>query len=142
MLKNAPEKTQASQDINLSNHKITNYICILINKTQSRPNGFNMTNRDDFLQTVKTAIANRVGHHCSNPECDRSTSGPSSNGEKAINTGKAAHITAAAPGGARYDATLSTAARRAISNGMWLCGICADMIDKDKKGFPVEILQK
>lgn len=98
--------------------------------------------RDNFSEKVKRTLANRVGHHCSNPECDRSTSGPSSNGEKAINTGKAAHITAAASGGARYDATLSKAARRAISNGMWLCGICADIIDKDEKGFPVEMLQK
>lgn len=103
-----------------------------------------MTNRDNFLQTVKTALANRVGHCCSNPECRKPTIGPSSDEGKFINSGVAAHITAAAPGpgAARYDAALTSIERRAFSNGIWLCGICATIIDRDENQFTTTLLQK
>jgi hypothetical protein len=39
--------------------------------------------------------------------------------------GEAAHISAAAPGGKRYDSSLTPEERRAPSNGIWLCELCA-----------------
>jgi hypothetical protein len=106
------------------------------------PNGFMMTKRDDFSKPIIRMLASRVNYHCSNPECRRPTLGPSSNENEFVNVGKAAHITAAAPGGPRYDPSLTHEARRAISNGIWLCAIHADQVDKDADGFPVDLLRK
>jgi hypothetical protein len=100
------------------------------------------TKRDDFSKPVIRTLASHVNYHCSNPECRRPTLGPSSNENEFVNIGKAAHITAAARGGPRYDPNLTREARRAISNGIWLCAIHADQVDKDADGFPVELLRK
>jgi hypothetical protein len=101
-----------------------------------------MSNRDDFSAKTKRTLAARVGHHCSNPGCGRSTLGPALEEGRFINIGKAAHITAAALGGKRYDASLTPDERRADANGIWLCGLCADLIDKDEKRFTLELLRK
>ena len=61
---------------------------------------------------------------------------------KSVNVGEAAHITAAAPGGKRYDPSLTPEDRRAASNGMWLCELCAKLIDTDEARFTVEVLRK
>lgn len=50
----------------------------------------------------------------------------------ATNAGVAAHITAASPGGARYDAALTPEARADIGNGIWLCQNHARLIDNDE----------
>jgi hypothetical protein len=100
------------------------------------------TVRDDFSAVTIRRLAARVGYRCSNPGCRRPTSGPAVDEAKAINVGEAAHITAAAPGGKRYDATLMRAQRRDESNGIWLCRFCARLIDTDEKRFPEELLRK
>lgn len=56
-------------------------------------------------------------------------------------TGKAAHITAAARGGPRYDVNLTEAQRRAEENGIWLCAVHADVVDKDERNYSVESLK-
>lgn len=56
------------------------------------------------------------------------------------NIGKAAHIAAASPGGPRFDAAMTSAQRCCISNGIWLCSTCADLVDNDASKFPVELL--
>jgi hypothetical protein len=43
----------------------------------------------------------------------------------------AAHITAAAKGGPRYDEVLSRQERSSAENGIWLCAKCAKLIDSD-----------
>lgn len=91
--------------------------------------------RDDFSVATKDLLAKRVGFCCSNPECQRATSGPQVDPEKAINLGVAAHIAAAAPGGPRYDAGLSPEQRCDSSNGIWLCQTCAKLIDNDPIRF-------
>lgn len=60
--------------------------------------------RDDFTTSTKEVIARRVGYHCS--LCSRGTVGPNEDPARANNIGVAAHITAASPGGPRYDATI------------------------------------
>lgn len=84
-----------------------------------------MRERDDFSKPVKKQLADRVRHACSNPECENPTMGPDSGEEKTINIGVAAHITAAASGGKRYDPSLTPDQRKSISNGIWLCQSCS-----------------
>lgn len=57
-----------------------------------------------------------------------------------VNIGVAAHITAAAAGGPRYDPTLTEAERSHPDNGIWLCQNCAKLIDNDPQRFHVEQL--
>jgi hypothetical protein len=73
--------------------------------------------RDDFPDAMKRTLAVRVNSCCSNPDCRASTSGPQADASKAVNDGVAAHITAAALGGPRYDPTLTREQRTDITNG-------------------------
>lgn len=84
-------------------------------------------NRDDF--TVKTVdiLGKRVGFLCSNPDCRRHTVGPNSAKEKFTILGVAAHITAASPGGPRYDSAQTADQRKDIDNGIWLCVNCSTL---------------
>lgn len=100
--------------------------------------------RDDFSAPVKSALRMRAALICSNPNCRKQTAAPSeSDPESFVCLGKAAHITAAAQGGPRYNHAISTEARKAISNAIYLCGSCADLIDKNCGiDFPELILSK
>ena len=77
---------------------------------------------------------------CSNPNCRRATSGPQDDPNKALNIGVAAHITAAAKGGPRYDARLSAEERASQANGIWLCQTCAKLIDNDPRRYNADLL--
>ena len=98
--------------------------------------------RDDFTEKTKTTLAQRVGYRCSNPGCRAPTSGPHVDVNKSTIVGEAAHITGAAPGGYRYDPTLSHSQRRHINNGIWLCCTCARLIDRDEQKYPPELLRE
>jgi len=97
--------------------------------------------RDDFRLSVKRIIALRVGYRCTNPTCGGMTTGPQTDPAKAVNIGVAAHITAAAEGGPRYQPALSEADRRSPDNGIWLCQNCAKLIDNDVLRFPEALLR-
>lgn len=63
-----------------------------------------MTQRDDFDRKTIEAIGKRASFICSNPDCKSLTLCPSAEDEdKFIYIDKAAHITAAAEGGPKYD---------------------------------------
>jgi hypothetical protein len=98
--------------------------------------------RDNFPAAAIELLAKRVGVRCSNPGCRRPTSGPRTDSAKVVNIGVAAHITAAAVGGPRYDAKLSEAERSHLNNGIWLCQNCAKLIDNDPQHFYVELLRE
>ncbi len=87
----------------------------------------------------------RVNYNCSylkqGEECWKPTLGPHSEDEKSVNLGKAAHITAASKGGPRYDPTLSKAERKSIRNGIWMCGLHAELVDKDEGPYPTPLLK-
>lgn len=103
-----------------------------------------MAKRDGFTLSTKRILAEAAGQRCSNPECGRSTTGPSDDGSgESTQLGKAAHITAAAEGGPRYDRDLSPEQRSSPENGIWLCAECADRVDKPENEFqyPVELLR-
>ena len=97
--------------------------------------------RDDFPNSVKRVIAQRVNHRCSNPTCGAHTSGPQVDPDKSLNIGVAAHITAAAPGGPRYNASLSEEDRKSPGNGIWLCQNCAKLVDNDPLRFAEGLLR-
>jgi hypothetical protein len=97
-------------------------------------------NRDDFPNSLKQVLAARVGHRCSNPDCQALTSGPQVDEGKSLNLGVAAHIAAASPGGPRYDPLMTPEQRTAITNGVWLCQNCAKLVDNDAARFSSELL--
>jgi ribosomal protein L37AE/L43A len=96
--------------------------------------------RDAFTEKTKQVLQNRAGNHCSNPGCRVLTSGPNAHPEKATKTGVAAHITAASPGGPRYNRSLTPEQRKSALNGIWLCRKCANFIDTDYMNHPVSLL--
>ena len=97
--------------------------------------------RDEFPKAVQEALAKRVCYRCSCPTCERPTSGPNTNPLKAVSIGVAAHVTAAAPGGPRYDPALTREQRRSIENGIWLCQTHATLVDTDEARYPVSLIR-
>lgn len=102
------------------------------------------TTRHNFPSGVVSKVAERAAYICSNPSCHRLTIGPDQSASMhSIKTGEAAHICAASSGGPRYDMSQSEAERKSINNAIWLCGACADLIDKNGGGsYPAEHLRK
>ncbi len=98
--------------------------------------------RDDFPKPVVEMLTKRVGNRCSNPACRKRTSGPHTEDDKALNVGVAAHVTAASPGGPRYDPSFSPEQRRAIGNGIWLCQSCAKLVDNDEARYTKDLLNR
>lgn len=68
------------------------------------------------------------------------TSGPDGDGG-VTNIGVAAHISAASPGGPRYDEMLTPEARSEIANGIWLCQTHAKLIDDDELTYTPAVLR-
>lgn len=98
--------------------------------------------RDEFIESVKRQIAARVNYRCSNPACRAQTSGPQLDPTKSINVGVAAHITAASPGGPRYNPTLTPEERKHANNAIWLCHNHGKIVDSDEASFTVEQLRE
>ncbi|SIT49280.1 conserved hypothetical protein [Paraburkholderia piptadeniae] len=98
--------------------------------------------RDDFSKTTALQIAKRAGWLCSFPTCRTPTVGATADGKGEINIGTAAHICAAAPGGPRYDASMSADERSSANNGIWLCRDHGKAIDSDVKEFTTERLRE
>lgn len=98
-------------------------------------------NRDDFSDKVKIKAAQRTGYRCS--YCSISTIGPSHESSDATSSiGEAAHICAAAPGGKRYDPTMTPEERASIENCIWMCKIHARLIDTDETKYTVDYLKE
>lgn len=97
--------------------------------------------RDDFSEETKRTCANRVANRCSRPDCRALTSGPQLDPRRALNVGVAAHITAAAPGGPRYDPNLTSEQRRHPDNAIWLCQTSAKLIDNDPARYTASLLR-
>ncbi len=57
-----------------------------------------------------------------------------------MNIGVASHITAASPGGPRFDPSLTQFERSSTDNGIWLCQSCAKLIDSDTTVHTVSAL--
>lgn len=100
--------------------------------------------RDEFGADTKDRVARRAMYICSNPNCRAYTLAPAKYDEShSVYTGRVAHITAAAPGGPRYDAALTPTQRRDVQNAIYLCPRCADEIDKNKGAdYPADLLRE
>ena len=75
-----------------------------------------------------------------NPSCHTPTTGPRVEDWQSVSIGVAAHIYAAAPGGARFLPSQDSAERAGVGNGIWLCQNCAKLIDNDSVRFTAELL--
>ena len=100
-----------------------------------------MSRSDDFKLATKREIAARQVHMCAYPNCFATTSGPSETDGKSVNIGEAAHITAAQPGGPRYEESLTQAERRDAENGIWMCRTHAALIDRDVERYTTDKLK-
>lgn len=99
--------------------------------------------RDDFSEDTKLRLAKRAGFRCSFSGCRGYTVGPSNESPSAVVcVGIAAHIAAAAPGGRRFDASMSGAERSSIENGLWLCATHATLIDRDDSRYTAAALRQ
>lgn len=100
--------------------------------------------RDEFSQPTVLALAKRASFVCSNPECRALTIAPATTDLMAVvYIGKAAHICAAAAKGPSFDRAMTTEQRSGIDNAIFLCAVCADMIDKNGgREFTVERLRE
>jgi NACHT C-terminal Alpha/Beta 2 len=98
------------------------------------------TVRDNFSKQTVIEIAKGVGWRCSN--CMRPTVAANEAQNDTLIIADAAHICAASPAGPRYDPTQTPAQRRAKENGIWLCKVCARLIDLDPAKYTVDSLRK
>lgn len=96
----------------------------------------------DFSAATVTSLSKRAAQTCSNPDCRRPTSGPHSDDSKSVLLGEAAHICGARPGSARFDPAMSDTQRADPLNGVWLCRICARLVDGDERRFPPDSLRQ
>lgn len=98
--------------------------------------------RDNFSKQTVIEIAKGVGWRCSNPDCMRPTVAANEAQDDTLIIADAAHICAASPEGPRYDPTQTPAPRRAKENGIWLCKVCARLVDLDPAKYTVDVLGK
>lgn len=74
-------------------------------------------NRDDFSQQVKVCLPSVRDIDAQTQIAKNQLLGAQEGGSKSISIGIAAHITAAAPGGPRYNAAMTPEERSSIDNG-------------------------
>lgn len=48
----------------------------------------------------------------------------------------------ASPGGPRYDSALTPEQRKQLENGIWLCGTCSQLVDKDHLRYTSTIFRE
>ena len=71
------------------------------------------------------------------PGCAKPTTALNSSTGNISRLGYAAHDSAAAPGGPRFNEDLTAEQRRALENGAHLCPTCARLVDIDPERFPL-----
>ncbi|MBP1235219.1 hypothetical protein JOE40_000687 [Arthrobacter sp. PvP102] len=96
----------------------------------------------DFTDPVKLELAAETGYLCANPSCCAPTFAAGSTKLGVGKVGEAAHISAAAPGAARWLPKMDPAVRKSAANGLWLCDTHAREIDVDENRFPIHLLHK
>ncbi len=99
--------------------------------------------RDGFPDATKDLIAKRSGYICAFPGCRRMTIAGSDDRKSGLTmTGVAAHITAAARGGPRYDADMRHDERSSERNGIWTCQTHGKLIDDSPSEYSVAELRR
>jgi hypothetical protein len=96
----------------------------------------------DFSQKTIDTLAKRAAYRCSNCKISTLCAAESSDSEHA-HIGQAAHIIAAAPNGPRANESSTAKEKGSISNGIYLCQICAKLVDANQgKDYPPERLKR
>ena len=99
--------------------------------------------RDEFSKGTIRILAQRAGYMCAQPACRQLTVGPSDDRVGRITmVGVAAHITAAAPGGPRYDSSVSPEDRASEANGLWVCQTHGKLIEDTASRHTVATLRR
>ena len=104
--------------------------------------------RLEFSSKTKRVLAQRVGYHCSNPNCKVTTTiGPSDKATGIVLLGEAAHIIGAIQDGKdrlspRADSTKSISEIISLENGIWLCKNCHKLVDSKTSTYTVAELKK
>lgn len=98
--------------------------------------------RDDFTESAKKLLGVRVCYTCSFPGCGRPLFAKSNNQNGYAFIGEYCHITAASPGGPRYDSTLTAEKRKSYDNGILMCETHGKLIDTDEITYSVEKLKE
>jgi hypothetical protein len=93
--------------------------------------------RDNFLPKTKRLLGEASGFNCVRPGCGKPTTAYDELSGSMKSISISAHDGAAAPGGPRYDDSMTQEQRRAIDNGAWLCPTCARVVDVDVERFPL-----
>lgn len=97
----------------------------------------------EFRSPVRETLMKRAGQRCSFPLCSITTSGPTVEPNSVANIGRAAHIFSAREGGPRGTGGLTRKERQSAENGIWLCSVHADLIDKNnRQDFPAGLLRR
>lgn len=100
--------------------------------------------RHDFDKPTRLMLQHMVAGVCSNPDCLNHTIGSNIKRNHYAGNGVAAHICAAAPGvgAARYNKDQTKEERQSYQNGLWLCGSCSIIIDRDEARYPISLLHE
>ena len=104
--------------------------------------------RLEFSSKTKRVLAQRVGYHCSNPNCKVTTTiGPSDKATGIVLLGEAAHIIGAIQDGKdrlspRADSTKSISEIISLENGIWLCKNCHKLVDSKTSTYTIAELKK
>jgi hypothetical protein len=116
------------------------------NQKVTLPDGdvIDMHERHDFDKPTKLLLQHMAAGVCSNPDCLNHTIGSNLERNNYAGNGIAAHICAAAPGpgAARYNKHQTKEERSSYKNGIWLCGSCSIIIDRDEPQYPVVLLNE
>ena len=97
--------------------------------------------RVDFSASTRRLTADRAGHQCSFPTCNRRTTGPGHGALEVSGSGVAAHIYSAAPGGPRGQGGLNLDELAQPENCIWLCSDHSTLVDNNRgTAFPPEVL--
>jgi len=123
---------------------MTGYSINMTNKKILKTKIVTSIGRDDFTPKIKETLKKRAAFICSNPKCKKMCVSASEVDEnKVMYIGEASHICAASSGGPRFDDQMTTDQRKDISNAIFLCSGCANMIDNNNGlDFTKETLQE
>jgi hypothetical protein len=93
-----------------------------------------------FSRQVIETLAKRAGNICSNPDCQAMATGPGETESQSVRIGEAAHIYGTNACSPRFDAAMSAAVHSDITNAIWLCRDCYQLVVADPTGFPAALL--
>jgi hypothetical protein len=93
-----------------------------------------------FSREISRSLCDRVGTVCSNRACRAPTLETAQGASTAVE-GRAIAIHSCSPDGPRYDAAQTEDERISIHNAVWLCGVCAALVEADEVKFPAPVLR-